>query len=147
MPKPKFTREEKTIANMSLFDCTEEEKTIRKDVLKRLQDYEEKKRFHNKGKLIAKHKLEYAQSILSSRNIDDHTKKRVARDIGNFMVSHGKEKLGLQYLQEALSYHEKLFGRSHPSTWSEYANCNRISEKAIKSYNSRANNYKKLNKL
>ena len=144
MPSPKFTREEKTIANMSLFECTEEEKKIRKNVLKRMQDYEERKRFFNKSKLIVKQKLEYARSILSSRNIDNCTKERIAKETGKYMIDHGKERLGLQYLNEALSYREGMYGRNHPSTLSEYGNYNKISQRAITSYNSRMQNSRKL---
>lgn len=144
MPKPKFTKEEKSIANMSLFDCTEEEKIIRKSVLKRIQDYDEKKRYHSRGKLNTKYKLEYARNILSSRNIDDSIKERVAKETGKYLVTHGKEKLGLQYLNEALSYREKLYGRNHPSTLSECGNYSRISERAFRCYNGRVRNYKNL---
>lgn len=144
MPKPKFTKEEKSIANMSLFDCTEEEKIIRKSVLKRIQDYDEKKRYHSRGKLNTKYKLEYARNILSSRNIDDSIKERVAKETGKYLVTRGKEKLGLQYLNEALSYREKLYGRNHPSTLSECGNFCKISERALTSYNGRVRNYKNL---
>ena len=144
MPKPKFTREEKHMINTPIIEYTEDEKLIRKQLINRIQNYEEKKTFFNKKKQIIKEKLEYARNMLSSKNITDNIKEHTCRHMGLYLVNNGKEKLGLQYLNEALSYREKIYGPNHPSTLDQYGKFNLLSKRANITYKNRMINKEKL---
>tara|TARA_B100001063_G_C16628070_1_gene484291 strand:+ start:285 stop:713 length:429 start_codon:yes stop_codon:yes gene_type:complete len=114
-----LTNKELVFVNKSLDDCTEDEKLIRKRGLYKIKDYEERKKFYKKKHIERIKKMEYVDHKLSNKNIPKIEKQRLSKKLGMYLINHGKEKLGLEYMNIGLKYMEELKGRSHPQYLTE----------------------------
>ena len=142
--KQRLTIEEQNVINKSIYDCTEEEKMVRKRIIQKQNEHATYK-FAIQKKIKQKQKfISMKMKIIESNKSSDNETRLAHRDLGMFLLKHGREKQGVEHLEHALKYQEYIFGQSHPRTLSEYVQFNKLCDRAAKSHKSKVENQQNL---
>ena len=136
----RLASEEQSVINKSIYECTEEEKLIRKRVTQRQDEHASYKSAIQKKQRQRKRFVSSKMKIIESNKYSDNDTRLAHRELGMFLVKHGREKQGIEHLEQALKYQEYLFGTSHPRTLSEYGQYNNLVNRALKSHKSKIEN-------
>lgn len=136
----KLTKSERRAYKKHLYDCNEEEKIERRNALNKIQDHESKKRFYNKNNKKVKRRIQVANNILESTSkgsklssVSLLTKYKESKKLGLYLIKHGKEKLGLEYIHLAIKYKEEVYDSTHHSLLQDYCEMSKLEELVKKS--------------
>lgn len=136
----KLTKSERRAYKKHLYDCNEEEKIERRNALNKIQDHESKKRFYNKNNKKVKRRIQVTNNILESTSkgsklssVSLLTKYKESKKLGLYLIKHGKEKLGLEYIHLAIKYKEEVYDSTHHSLLQDYCEMNKLEEVVKKS--------------
>lgn len=100
------------LLNMSLCDCTEEEKIMRKQYIEKMtirKQYIVRKQ--NKKKKIT-NLIKNTEQRIKKENIE--VKAREYRKLGIQLDKMGRGRRGLEFISLSISYNEELRGHDHP---------------------------------
>ena len=136
----KLTKSERRAYKKHLYDCNEEEKIERRNALNKIQDHESKKRFYNKNNKKVKRRIQVTNNILESTSkgsklssVSLLTKYKESKKLGLYLIKHGKEKLGLEYVRLAIKYKEEIYDSTHHSLLQDYCQMSKLEEVVKKS--------------
>ena len=136
----KLTKSERRAYKKHLYDCNEEEKIERRNALNKIQDHESKKRFYNKNNKKVKRRIQVTNNILESTSkgsklssVSLLTKYKESKKLGLYLIKHGKEKLGLEYIHLAIKYKEEVYDSTHHSLLQDYCEMSKLEELVKKS--------------
>ena len=140
----KLTKSERRAYKKHLYDCNEEEKIERRNALNKIQDHESKKRFYNKNNKKVKRRIQVTNNILESTSkgsklssVSLLTKYKESKKLGLYLIKHGKEKLGLEYIRSAIKYKEESYESINHSLLQDYCELYRLEEVVKKSLEAR----------
>ena len=97
--KQRLTIEEQNVINKSIYDCTEEEKMVRKRIIQKQNEHATYK-FAIQKKLKQKQNfISMKMKIIESNKSSDNETRLAHRDLGMFLLKHGREKQGVEHLE------------------------------------------------
>ena len=101
-------------------NLTEEDKHIRKNILKEKNRYESFKLRKQKKKDNIRSIIEEGDAIIRNKNMSSYTKAKQLKTIYKRLCKAGSPKAGLQYLLRSLQEKEQYQGKNHINLLYEY---------------------------
>jgi hypothetical protein len=131
----KLTKSERRAYKKHLYDCNEEERIERKNALNKIQDHERKKRLNEIKIKERRRKIKITEAILKScskgsklSSVSNLTKYKESKKLGVYLIKHGKEKLGLEYIRSAIKYKEESYESINHSLLQDYCELYKLEE-------------------
>lgn len=108
------------LAEQPYIGLTEDDRQIRKNILKEKQIYDNYKLRKQKNKITIRALMDTGNSILRRKNMSSDSKAKELKNIYKRLVKAGAPKVGLQYLLFSLQQKELYQGKGNINLINEY---------------------------